>query len=232
MPNGPPRCREIPELVPVPIHTRDCCEPPRSLRWRAVLVSIGVGTILLASLAPGQDAGPGPALRARFDALAEQGFSGAVLVAEGDQVLLRAAAGLADRVHGRVNQADTIFDVGSLTKQFTAAAVLLLAERGKLAVDDTLERFFDDVPKDKRAIRLHHLLTHTSGLPTDVGVGRWTSERAELLAACWEAKLVSKPGSEYATTTRASSCSRPWSRSPRARPSRASSRARSSRRPG
>jgi CubicO group peptidase (beta-lactamase class C family) len=120
-----------------------------------------------------------------------------VLVAAGDQVLLRAAAGLADRIHGRVNQPDTIFDIGSLTKQFTAAAILRLQEEKKLSVDDGLERFFDDVPRDKRAIHLQHLMTHTSGLPPDVPVGSATTERKALLEACWKARLASKPGEVY-----------------------------------
>ena len=58
---------------------------------------------------------------------------------------------------------DTVFRIASCTKQFTAAAILLLAERGKLAVDDSLSTFFSDFPRGDE-VTLHHLLTHTSGV--------------------------------------------------------------------
>ena len=58
----------------------------------------------------------------------------------------------------------TVFEVGSITKQFTAAAILLLAQEGKLAVDDRISRYLKDVPESWRNITLRHLLTHTSGI--------------------------------------------------------------------
>ena len=138
------------------------------------------------------------ALRRTFDDLAESGFCGAVLVVRGDDVLLDAAAGLADRAHGVVNRTDTVFDVGSITKQFTATAILQLVQAKKLSIDDTLEHFFKPVPPDKRAITVRHLLTHTSGLPTDVPVSSSTSERDALVRACLAAKMQSLPGAEFA----------------------------------
>jgi CubicO group peptidase (beta-lactamase class C family) len=139
-----------------------------------------------------------PVLQRTFDELAESGFCGAVLVVRGDEVLLDAAAGLADRAHGIVNRTDTAFDVGSITKQFTATAILQLAQARKLALDDTLEHFFKPVPADKRAISVRHLLTHTSGLPPDVPVGSATTERDALVRACMSAKMQSLPGAEFA----------------------------------
>jgi CubicO group peptidase (beta-lactamase class C family) len=137
-------------------------------------------------------------LRRTFEDLAEAGFSGSVLVVRGDEVLLDAAAGLADRAHNVVNRSDTVFDVGSITKQFTATAILQLAQAKKLSIDDTLDHFFKPVPADKRAITVRHLLTHTSGLPTDVPVNSETSERDALVRACLTSKLQSQPGTVFA----------------------------------
>ncbi len=137
------------------------------------------------------------ALQRTFADLAESGLSGAVLVARGDELLLDAGCGLADRARSRVNRTDSIFDVGSITKQFTAAAILKLEEADKLATTDTIARFFGDVPADKRGITIHHLLTHTSGLPPDVPVGSATVQRDALVRACLSAKLRSKPGAQF-----------------------------------
>lgn len=93
------------------------------------------------------------------------GFSGAVLVLEGDTVLHAAGYGFADREAGVPDTPETVFDVGSLSKGFTAAAVLLMAERDLLSVDDSIGRYLPYVPADKRGITVHQLLTHTSGLP-------------------------------------------------------------------
>jgi CubicO group peptidase (beta-lactamase class C family) len=92
------------------------------------------------------------------------GFSGVVGVEhEGRPILVR-GYGMADREHGLPVTPETVFCTGSITKQFTGAAILALAEEKKLALEDALPRFFGDVPEEKRGITLHHLLTHTSGL--------------------------------------------------------------------
>jgi len=132
-----------------------------------------------------------------LDEMAEAGFSGSVLVAIGDDVLLDRGCGLGDRAHGKLNRSDTIFDIGSITKQFTATAILKLQEQKKLSVKDTLERFFEQVPANKRGIQLHDLLTHTSGLPNDVGVGSATTQRDELVRKALAAPMKSKPGAEF-----------------------------------
>ena len=102
----------------------------------------------------------------RYLARAQQlGFSGAVLVAAGDEVLLERGYGWADRAAGVPVEAGTAFGIGSVTKQFTAAAILRLQEQGRLRVGDSIGRFFPDVPADKRAITLHHLLTQSAENP-------------------------------------------------------------------
>ena len=64
---------------------------------------------------------------------------------------------------------DTVYDIGSITKQFTAAAVLKLEMQGKLRVTDPIGRYLDGVPADKREITVQQLLTHTAGLSTRSG---------------------------------------------------------------
>ncbi|MCA8943343.1 MAG: beta-lactamase family protein [Planctomycetes bacterium] len=92
----------------------------------------------------------------------ERAFFGAVLVARDGHVLFRRGYGRDVAAHAI--DSGTLFDVGSIAKQFTAAAILLLEHRGKLSTDDTIDEFFR-VPEDKRAITIHDLLTHRSGLP-------------------------------------------------------------------
>ncbi len=80
------------------------------------------------------------------------------------QPILTAAYGMADLEHAVANTPETVFEVGSVSKQFTAAAVLLLVERGKISLDDDLHRYFPELPKYERPITVRHLLNHTSGL--------------------------------------------------------------------
>ena len=92
-----------------------------------------------------------------------RGLSAAVLIAKDGKPLIAKGYGLADRAKGTPNTPDTVFDIGSLTKQFTAAAILKLVERKKLSLTDPLGKYFENRPKDKRDITLHQLLTHSAG---------------------------------------------------------------------
>jgi CubicO group peptidase (beta-lactamase class C family) len=87
----------------------------------------------------------------------------AVLVARDGQILFQGGYGLADLENKTPVTVKTKFRIGSVTKQFTAAAILKLAEDGKLAIDDPLAKYFPDVV-NAQTITLRHLLTHTSGL--------------------------------------------------------------------
>ena len=92
-------------------------------------------------------------------------FMGAVLVARGDEVLLSKGYGFANLEWKIPNTPETKFRLGSITKQFTAASVLLLEERGKLRIDDPIGKYLPDVPESWSKITIFHLLTHTSGIP-------------------------------------------------------------------
>ncbi|HKQ53877.1 MAG TPA: serine hydrolase domain-containing protein, partial [Pyrinomonadaceae bacterium] len=96
-------------------------------------------------------------------------FSGSVLVAQGGKVLFEKGYGPANREWDTPNSPLTKFRIASLTKQFTAAAILILQEQGKLKVTDTISRYVADLPPAWRQITLHQLLTHTSGLPEYTG---------------------------------------------------------------
>jgi len=92
-------------------------------------------------------------------------FMGTVLVAKGDKVLLDKGYGYANLEWQIPNTPDTKFRLGSVTKQFTAASILLLEERGKLKTDDLVKKYLPDAPAAWDKITIFHLLTHTSGIP-------------------------------------------------------------------
>jgi CubicO group peptidase (beta-lactamase class C family) len=92
-------------------------------------------------------------------------FMGSVLVARGDRVVFNQAYGSANLEWNVANTPTTKYRIGSITKQFTAAGILLLEERGKLALDDPIKKHFADAPAAWDAVTLKHLLTHTSGIP-------------------------------------------------------------------
>lgn len=106
-------------------------------------------------------------IEARIDAESRAGrFSGAVLVARGDQLIAAKAVGLADRASGRVNTLDTPFNLGSINKMFTAIAIAQLQAAGRLDWKDTVGQHLPNFPnariRDK--VTIHQLLTHTSGV--------------------------------------------------------------------
>ena len=98
-------------------------------------------------------------------------FSGVILLARQGRPFLLRAYGQANKDYAVPNRPDTRFDLGSVTKMFTAVAVLQLAERGKLSLDDPLSKFLPAVPDADSAKRItvRHLLTHTAGLGDHVG---------------------------------------------------------------
>lgn len=97
--------------------------------------------------------------------VANKQFMGSVLVARGDQIVFDKGYGFAYLEWQIPNTPTTKYRIGSITKQFTAASILLLEERGKLSTDDLIKKFMPDAPAAWDAITLKHLLTHTSGIP-------------------------------------------------------------------
>ncbi|MBV6443575.1 MAG: D-aminopeptidase [Saprospiraceae bacterium] len=108
-------------------------------------------------------------LTARMDAVLAEHFTpdapgGVVLVAKGDRILYERALGMADVAANKPLTTASQFRIGSITKQFTAVAILQLADQGKLKLTDEIQRYVD-FPKKEHPITIEHLLTHTSGIP-------------------------------------------------------------------
>jgi CubicO group peptidase (beta-lactamase class C family) len=139
-------------------------------------------------------------------ACGEDAFSGTVLVAKGEEVLLSHACGEASKRFHVPNNIDTKFNLGSMNKMFTATAVMQLVEGGAVSVNDTLSKFLDEswLPRSvSDQITIHHLLTHTSGLGSYFNPTYWNSSR-ELFRALDDYKPLIRnehpaftPGTDY-----------------------------------
>ncbi|HEY3947795.1 serine hydrolase domain-containing protein [Phenylobacterium sp.] len=164
--------------------------------------------IMTVALATPQLAAATPPLERRVDAylaplLAERKFSGEVLIARGDHVLLDKGYGLASVELGAPNAPGRKFQVGSVSKPLTAAVVMKLVERGRIVLSDPLSKYVPEYPAG-RDITIEQLLTHTSGVPDVNGLPIYKSlglqhrTPAEIVAAFKDAPLAFPPGSSYA----------------------------------
>ena len=127
----------------------------------------------------------------------------AVAVAKGDHVVFENSFG-ATGVDGNRVRRDTVFRIGSLTKQFTAAAIMRLSEQGRLSLDDPITRFLPNYPTHGSHIAVRHLLNHTSGIRDYTQTGaRWFSRVAEdltheeVVALFRDAPLHFAPGERF-----------------------------------
>src|SRR5690242_9344618 len=117
-------------------------------------------------------------LRARADAILNAAYpadgpGAAVIIMQRGRVIYRGGRGLADiGAHRRIT-ADTVFRLGSLTKQFTAAVILQLVAEGRISLDDPISRFFPDYPQPGARATVRQLLNHTSGIQSYTGIPGW-----------------------------------------------------------
>jgi CubicO group peptidase (beta-lactamase class C family) len=133
-----------------------------------------------------------------LESSAKNGFSGAVLVAKKGEIILSKGYGWADRKNKIPNSPSTVFNIGSVTKQFTASAILKLVEQGKIKTSDKISSFFNQTPLDKRDITIHQLLTHTSGISNKTGGFRYNeASKEQFLKEFFESELQSKPGTKH-----------------------------------
>jgi CubicO group peptidase (beta-lactamase class C family) len=129
-------------------------------------------------------------------------FSGNVLVAQKGKIIYEKAFGLADRELNVKNNLKGKFQIGSLTKQFTAAAILQLAEAGKLKLTDTIGTYFPSFPKGD-SVTIHMLLSHTSGIrnytdmPEFWRIGATPVEKDSMIALIKRQPLDFSPGSKW-----------------------------------
>lgn len=92
-------------------------------------------------------------------------FNGVALIAQDGKIIWSTAKGMADRAQEIPNTLQTIYRINEVTLQFTAAAMLLLEQEGKLSLDDPICAYLDNCPDAWQPITIHHLLSHTSGIP-------------------------------------------------------------------
>ncbi len=172
-----------------------------SLCWLSTL-------ILLPALAPSASAQPATA--AQLDAVmtaaftADQPGAAAIVVKDG-KVVYRKAIGMASMELGVPLQPDSVFRLGSITKQFTAAAVMLLVEDGKIALSDPIEKYLPGYPTQGHVITVEHLLTHTSGIQSYTSIPGWFPKKIrtdlpllELIDGFKNEPMQFAPGERYA----------------------------------
>ncbi len=170
----------------------------KSSRMKTIVVAI----LVLVALAPAQD------ITSKVDQVAnayakKNQFSGSVLVAKGGRVLVKKGYGMANIELGVPNTPETKFRLGSITKQFTATAILQLAAAGKLSVDDKISKYIPDTPGSWSNITIHHLLTHTSGIFNYTALPEFTKQMrqqwtpAETLGLVKNKPLDFAPGSKF-----------------------------------
>lgn len=126
--------------------------------------------------------------------LEKEGFNGVILIRSHDKTLLYKAYGAADKEKNKTMKFTTGFDIGSLVKAMTAAGILKLEEQGKLSTDDTLSRFFPNIPEDKKNITVAQVLAHKAGLKDSFGSDYDVVSRDWIEEKILNTALVSPPG--------------------------------------
>jgi CubicO group peptidase (beta-lactamase class C family) len=151
---------------------------------------------------------PAPSLAERIDAVIAPSYrsdapGATVIVVKDGKTVFHKAYGMADIASKRPLTPDTALRIGSITKQFTAVAILMLAEEGKLSLDDGITRFLPDYPTHGKKITIEHLLTHTSGIVSYTGKPGYMTGMArdmtvdQIIASFKDDPLEFEPGSRY-----------------------------------
>jgi CubicO group peptidase (beta-lactamase class C family) len=176
-----------------------------------VLAIAGLAALPVGAAAAQLPAGATPptagALAARIDSVVRadvlpRGFpSVSIAVTRGSRTLLERTWGVANAATGQAAAPTTTYDIGSMAKQFTAALVLKLVDRGRLSLTDPVGRHLTGLRPEWNAITVEQLLNHTSGLPRDFAPARSEADNVPgdaLVAMAARDTLVSKPGAAYA----------------------------------
>ncbi len=172
-------------------------------RRRARLAGVLFGVVAAVAIAvPAQSQDPArmeEIVRSQVDS---RGFMGTVLVARGDEVLLSEGYGSANLEWDIRNTTSTKFRLGSVTKQFTAASILILEEQGLLNVEDLVSEHLDDAPEGWSDVRIFNLLTHSAGIPNFTNMPEYReykyrpSSVAETIQRFSDRELEFEPGTE------------------------------------
>lgn len=124
-------------------------------------------------------------------------FSGILLLGAEGKIKINLGSGFADRSKEIPYTDLSLCTIGSITKPMTATAILRLSDKGKLGLHDKITVYFKQVPKDKQGITIHHLLTHSSGLPGAIGDDYEKINAENFQARAWEKPLFFTPGEGY-----------------------------------
>ncbi len=171
------------------------------MTWTGFRSAIATAALAFASIAHAQDT-------ERMDRIVQQlveakQFMGSVLVAKGGQVVFNKAYGSANLEWDVANTPTTKYRIGSITKQFTAASILLLEERGKLKLGDPVRKYFAGAPAAWNGVTLKHLLSHTSGIPSFTSfpeypkLKQFQTSAAELIGLFKDKPLEFAPGEKW-----------------------------------
>lgn len=155
---------------------------------RYAIVSISIASLLAGAACAASDETPTSDLVRRVDSIfagaVDEGRSAsyAVGIEQDGNVVLAKGYGLADVENDVPATAETVYRIGSITKQFTAAAIMQLVEAGTIALDDPLRKYVPGLPLQGHTVTIHHLLTHTSGIPSYTSLGErfWSRSRIDL----------------------------------------------------
>jgi len=176
-----------------------------SLFVLTIVILAGVHSSTVGQSAPLSDESLAVAVNEMLDKTYKPDEPGAaVIVVRDGKVVLRKGYGKANMELGVPIEPDMVFRTGSITKQFTAAAVLMLAEQGKLSLDDDITKFVSDYPTKGQKITIEHLLTHTSGIKSYTSLPEWIPlwrkdmPTSEMIALFKDKPMDFAPGERYA----------------------------------
>lgn len=170
-----------------------------ALRLTVLLVSILLGHPAAGALADGAEGGARPVLDRKLEAvMVEQGFPGAqVAVVRDGRVIYETALGVIARDGNDPVTPTTRFAIGSMGKQFTATAIMMLVEEGKLKLDAELGSLIPEIPQKYAAVTLHQMLSHLSGIPRDFKKGHSLTGK-KLYKAMAKSEPDFEPGANFA----------------------------------
>ncbi|MCY7386538.1 MAG: serine hydrolase [Burkholderiales bacterium] len=183
--------------------------PSTTRAWRSVTLSVFATALVFSAAIHAQDATNADAIIAKsIEATLAPHFKpgepgATVIVTRDGKPIYRGAFGLADVEKKTPLKPDDVLRIGSLTKQFTAVATLMLVDQGTLSVSDPITKYLSDYPKTGDAVTIEHLLTHTSGIPSYTGLPEYGANMSkavtvnEIIARFKDLPLQFKPGSKW-----------------------------------
>ncbi len=132
-----------------------------------------------------------------LNAGSKNGFSGAIAVVKNGKTIINKGYGMANKDTQTLNNPNTIFDIGSNTKQFTSTAILKLVEQNKVNLTDSISIYFKDLPLEKQPITIHQLLTHSAGFISAFGGDFQEISQTDFFDELFASELLFKPGTSY-----------------------------------